>query len=129
MIEISLPTLLRRREDILLLGKAFLNHFSTQNHKKITGFSSHAIEYLLSYNWPGNIRELRNAIERAVILSRTAIVQLVDLLPPSGFQSQQALEANQSLHHMEKQPINGFQSFGTLIAINMPNQPEVYFES
>lgn len=105
VIEISLPPLTSRKEDITLLAKAFLNHFTAQNHKKISDFSSETLDYLLSYDWPGNIRELRNAVERAVILSRTQIIQLSDMLPPTNLQLQQKPVKNQSLDQVEKEHI------------------------
>lgn len=66
---IALPRLVERREAILLLADFFLAKFAKTFGKKISGFSEPAKSALLKYEWPGNIRELQNIIERAVILS------------------------------------------------------------
>ncbi len=66
---ISLPPLNERREAIIPLAEYFVGKFSSSLGKKIAGFSPEAEELLLSYPWPGNIRELQNVIERAVILA------------------------------------------------------------
>lgn len=65
---IMLPPLIERREDIPPLLQYFLNMFSKQYNKNVSGFSPAALDLLLRYNYPGNIRELRNIIERAVLL-------------------------------------------------------------
>jgi DNA-binding NtrC family response regulator len=66
---VALPTLAERREAILPLAGYFLKKFATSFGKKVTGFTAAAEFALLGYPWPGNIRELQNVIERAVILS------------------------------------------------------------
>jgi len=70
VVPIRLPSLRERREDIPLLISAFVQEFARQNHKRITGLSADARDALQSYEWPGNIRELRAAIEHAVTLCR-----------------------------------------------------------
>jgi two-component system, NtrC family, response regulator AtoC len=79
VVPIHLPPLRERREDIPLLINAFLQEFSKQNQKKITGLSADAQEALQTYDWPGNIRELRATIERAVVLCRGERIGLRDL--------------------------------------------------
>ena len=69
VIEINLPPLRERKEDIVSLARRMLAHFSQQ--RPITGFTEDAIAALKGYEWPGNVRELRNVIERAVILCHT----------------------------------------------------------
>jgi DNA-binding NtrC family response regulator/predicted hydrocarbon binding protein len=66
---VSIPPLRERREDILLLTEHFLNRYATMHERPITGLTERAIEALLAYDWPGNIRELENIIERGVILA------------------------------------------------------------
>jgi len=66
---IYLPPLRERREDILFLAKKFLDETSYELGKKLHGFSPEAVEALLNYDWKGNVRELRNVIRRAVLLS------------------------------------------------------------
>jgi len=65
-----------------ILAKNMLEFFSAQNHKALKGFSDAVIETLRQYSWPGNIRELRNAIERAAILCDSDIVQMEHLPAP-----------------------------------------------
>ncbi|RME66197.1 MAG: AAA family ATPase, partial [Alphaproteobacteria bacterium] len=69
---IHIPPLRERRADIPLLLNHFLNKFTHRHGKTVTGFSERAIEGLMNYNWPGNIRELENLIERGVILAQKA---------------------------------------------------------
>ena len=74
VIQIDLPALYERPEDVEALAKDMLEFFGAQNHKVLRGFSDEAIHALRKYSWPGNIRELRNAIERAAILCSTGTV-------------------------------------------------------
>jgi Nif-specific regulatory protein len=66
---IMLPPLRRRRDDIMPLAVHFIDKISARNHKKISRIAPEAISLLMQYDWPGNIRELENVIERAIILS------------------------------------------------------------
>src|SRR4030043_1342768 len=70
VVPISIPPLRERREDIPLLAKHFLNKFNLSFNKRIPGFSDKAMDVLLRYHWPGNIRELENLIERIIVLSK-----------------------------------------------------------
>lgn len=67
--QINLPFLRERKEDIPILAKYFLNEANTELNKKIKGFSSNTMEFLLNYSWPGNVRELKNLVKRAVLLT------------------------------------------------------------
>lgn len=69
VITLQLPPLRERKDDISGLADHFLKKFNTENGKQIKGFTDEARAALLAYNWPGNIRELQNAIERAVVLA------------------------------------------------------------
>jgi two-component system, NtrC family, response regulator PilR len=80
VIPIALPPLRERREDIPLLAAHFLAKYCNQMGKSIAGLSHEAMDLLTGYEWPGNIRELENAIERAVALERTPTI-LPDSLP------------------------------------------------
>jgi two-component system response regulator PilR (NtrC family) len=82
VIPIHLPPLRERREDIPLLAQHFLAKYSEQMGKDVSGVSHEALELMTRYDWPGNIRELENTIERAVALEGTPTV-LPDSLPPS----------------------------------------------
>ena len=79
VVNIELPPLRERKEDIPLLAEHFLNKFAMENKKEISGFSPEAMELVLGYDWPGNVRELENAIERAVILAKSSIITIADL--------------------------------------------------
>jgi two-component system response regulator HydG len=68
VVNLHIPPLRERRADILTLSRHFLNRYAVEFKKTVTGFSPDAIEKLHAYGWPGNIRELQNAIERAVLL-------------------------------------------------------------
>jgi DNA-binding NtrC family response regulator len=70
VVEIVMPSLYERREDILLLAEVFLKGFAAKNRKIVHGFTDEAKAALLDYEWPGNVRELENVVERAVILAR-----------------------------------------------------------
>lgn len=70
VMEINIPPLRERKSDIEPLGKSFLHRHSPEYRKKIKGFTSEAIEVLKNYSFPGNVRELENIIERAVILEK-----------------------------------------------------------
>jgi len=74
VIKIELPSLRERKEDIPLLVKHFLDIYSQENNKEIEGVTPDVMEILMSYDWPGNIRELENLIERAVVLTKTKLI-------------------------------------------------------
>jgi two-component system response regulator PilR (NtrC family) len=80
VIPLRLPPLRERVEDIPLLAEHFVGRFASQMGKAMTGISGAALTCLKAYPWPGNIRELENAMERAVALERTPSI-LVDSLP------------------------------------------------
>jgi two-component system response regulator PilR (NtrC family) len=82
VIPIHLPPLRERREDVPLLADHFLAKFSEQMGKSVTAISKDALQLMLRYDWPGNIRELENTIERAVALEHTPAV-LPESLPPA----------------------------------------------
>jgi two-component system response regulator PilR (NtrC family) len=82
VIPIALPPLRERREDIPLLADHFLTKYTESMGKQISAISNEALELLVGHDWPGNIRELENVIERAVALEATPAI-LVDSLPPT----------------------------------------------
>jgi two-component system response regulator PilR (NtrC family) len=82
VIPIALPPLRQRREDIPLLAEHFLTKYAEQMGKAIHGLASATVDLLMKHDWPGNIRELENAIERAVALEATPTI-LPESLPPS----------------------------------------------
>jgi len=82
VIRIDLPPLRERAEDIPVLIEHFMRKFSEQIHRKLEGIEPEALDALTNYHWPGNIRELEHAIERAVLLGKEARIGLQDF-PPS----------------------------------------------
>jgi DNA-binding NtrC family response regulator len=80
VITIDLPPLRHRREDIPLLVTYFLRKFADENERDAREISPEALRYLLDYNWQGNVRELENVMERAVVLSSGPVIT-VELLP------------------------------------------------
>jgi two-component system response regulator PilR (NtrC family) len=81
VIQIPLPPLRERLEDVPLLVHHFLEKYGRELDKPVTGASDAALQRLLEYGYPGNVRELENVIERAVALSRGPVIEL-DALPP-----------------------------------------------
>jgi two-component system response regulator HydG len=79
VVSLNMPSLRERREDIPLLAQHFLALFAEKNHKDIKGLTPQAMDGLLKYEWPGNIREVMNVIERAVVLSRAEYLDEEDL--------------------------------------------------
>ena len=79
VVTIVLPPLRERRQDLPLLIDHFLRYFAEKNGKKIRGFTHEAREALLRYDYPGNVRELENLIERAVVLTRDEVIGKEDL--------------------------------------------------
>ncbi len=95
VIEVSIPPLRERKEDISVLARHFVEKYSTENNKKVCGISDEAMEILYGYPWPGNIRELRNVIERAVVLASTDKIEPSDL--PERIRTQQSAKTSLSL--------------------------------
>lgn len=87
IINIHLPPLRERKEDIPLLAEHFIAKYARDNQKNIRGIDEKFMKHLLDYHWPGNIRELENVIQRAVILS-TSDSLTVDLLSPDVLNTQ-----------------------------------------
>lgn len=79
VINIELPALRQRRSDISLLAQTFLDQLRDDTNRKVTGFSEEALAVLETYAWPGNIRELQNVVERAVLLGKGEVITPADL--------------------------------------------------
>jgi two-component system response regulator HydG len=79
VIQVRLPALRDRSEDVPLLASHFLERAANKNGKPVRGLTEQALQALEAYQWPGNVRELENAIERAVVLSRGSEVDELDL--------------------------------------------------
>ena len=79
VVRIQMPSLRERKDDIPLLVKSFLREFNLENEKNITGFDAKSKAAILKYDWPGNIRELRNCVECAVVMCNGEEITLEDL--------------------------------------------------
>jgi DNA-binding NtrC family response regulator len=93
-VEIHLPALRERREDIPVLAMHFLVNYASRYRRQVQGFDPAALQALLQYSWPGNVRELEHTMERAVLMCRTEQIQSADLgigLPRQGSQNLEEL--------------------------------------
>jgi DNA-binding NtrC family response regulator len=79
VVHLTMPPLRDRKEDIPMLVRGFLRHFSKANEKPLLDLTGDAMNALLNYNWPGNVRELRTAIEHGVVMAHGPKVSLRDL--------------------------------------------------
>ena len=79
VINVELPSLAQRRSDVPLLAQHFLDQVREDTNRKVTGFDDEALAALENYSWPGNIRELQNVVERAVLLGKGEVIGLADL--------------------------------------------------
>jgi len=87
VIPINIAPLRERKEDILPLSEYFVQFFSRKFGKNIQGFNDEAMKALMGYNWPGNVREFRNVVERGCILTKGDIIDNPDILFPSGLRT------------------------------------------
>jgi two-component system response regulator AtoC len=91
-ISVILPALRERRDDIMPLALAFLKRFAGQANRSIKGFTQSAVDRLTGFDWPGNVRQLQNEIQRAVLLSEGEMIDGADLSitrsKPEGVESQ-----------------------------------------
>lgn len=101
VVSLEIPPLRERREDILPLVEHFLKKYSGLTGKKMAGISRESRDALLRYSWPGNIRELENWVERAVVLARQEVITTSDL-PLQGLETEEpndkSLEAVERRH-------------------------------
>ena len=96
VINITLPALREHPEDILLLIKHFLKHYTRINQKEIHTFSLEAMKLLQNYSWPGNVRQLENAIESAIVMCDGNMVRVSDLpFELSDLPSEKVLDADE----------------------------------
>ncbi|MFZ4514355.1 MAG: sigma-54 interaction domain-containing protein, partial [Geothrix sp.] len=86
VMQIAIPPLRERKEDIPALARRFLDRQTTLHGKQIQGFSPEAMDRLMRHSWPGNIRELENAVEHAFVLCRQDLIRATDL--PIGIQGE-----------------------------------------
>lgn len=97
-ISVYLPPLRERQEDIMPLANAFLKRFVAQSNRPIRGFSDAAVERLTEFEWPGNVRQLQNEIQRAVLLCESLEIDATDLSITSvKTESDQSMDTNFTL--------------------------------
>jgi two-component system response regulator HydG len=109
VIPIMVPPLRHRQEDIPLLAQHFLNKYAVLNNKLVTGFSFETMQKLIAMPWTGNVRELENLIERLVVLTPNAVIQVneipsADEKPHESFYGQ-ATADSPTLEQLEKRYI------------------------
>lgn len=98
IISITIPPLRERKEDILPLIEYFIDKYAKENDKQKLSISKEAVDLLIKYNFPGNVRELENIIERAVVLCRTKVITINDLPNiVSGFKTENEIPINKEL--------------------------------
>lgn len=111
VVGIQVPPLRERKEDIPLLAEHFLTKYSIENKKGIEFIDEDALRLLMRYNWPGNIRELENVIERAIVVAKKDFIGLDELPPSVKGKPKEALQSsvvdhNLSLQEIEKRHIS-----------------------
>jgi len=106
VIPIFIPPLRERKDDIPLLIEYFIDIFNIETGKNVKGVSEDVMEFLLNYDYPGNVRELRNIIERAVVLSKGEMITMTEmtflnLKQKTGVQNDESLEAIEKAYIMK----------------------------
>ncbi len=104
VINITIPPLRERKEDITELSRHFLEKYARKLAKHVRDFTAESLELLIAYRWPGNVRELENVVERAVIVCESGTIGAEDLSIPS-YAGIEAMSFNPSLEEMEKEYI------------------------
>jgi two-component system response regulator HydG len=97
VVELPLPPLRVRQGDVLLLAQHFIDHFARMSERDVKGLSVDAAQRLLGYTWQGNVRELRNAIERAVAMTRGPLIMVEDL--PEKMRAYRAVPVRNDADH------------------------------
>ena len=111
VLSIQLPPLRDRKEDIPELAEFFIHKMNSKLNKNIKGINNAALNYLINYSWPGNIRELENIIERAVNLSSKDIISPIDL----PFYLQEDGKHRESFLHLDQEELLTFEEYEKLI--------------
>jgi len=107
VITISLPPLRMRKDDLPLLVQHFIAKHAKLNKNRVTTISQQAMEKLLNYHWPGNVRELENVIKRAIILSKTSIINENEILDePEPLQIEPTLSSQRIDSYLTPEIIN-----------------------
>lgn len=121
VVTIRLPALRRRKTDIPLLVEKFIEKFSRENQKRIKGITREALDQLMKYDFRGNVRELENIIERAVVLCRTEYITQEDLPAQMHIISERDILDPHYLNNGYKKKMMAFESTMILEAVKLCN--------
>ena len=99
---LTVPSLKERKSDIPILANFFLSKFSKDMGKRIDGIADSSMERLMNYSWPGNIRELQNVIERAVVLAREPVIKIDESLEERTFEEDAGAAESGTLEDVER---------------------------
>jgi transcriptional regulator with GAF, ATPase, and Fis domain len=120
VVPIHMPSLRERKRDVPLLFAHFLKRSNTMNNASVEGFSEETMEVLMEYDYPGNVRELQNLVERLVVLKKSGFISIEDL--PEKFYSQQKPDATRlDLHRGYDTLVSEFEQNLILKALNETN--------
>jgi transcriptional regulator with PAS, ATPase and Fis domain len=109
VVSLEIPPLRSRGNDIILLANAFIEEYNSQFDKNVKGFDSEVKQFFLNYNWPGNVREFRNSLERAILLTDESklklkhFTQIINKYPVSG---EITNEADSKMPHIIRMELN-----------------------
>ncbi len=104
VVEILLPPLRNRREDIIILAEKFIQYFSEKHRKNVKAISNDAAKVFTKYPWPGNVRELQNVIESAVVMANAETLEISDF-PEELSNSDSSLSFDYNLHFRDAKKI------------------------
>ncbi|MBN2373713.1 sigma-54-dependent Fis family transcriptional regulator [bacterium] len=121
VVTIWLPPLRKRKADIPLLAEQFIKKFSQENKKNVKGVSREALDLLMKHDFPGNVRELENIIERAVVFCRDEYITRQDLPSQFGLVSEKDILNPHHLHDGYKNKMRQFETEMIQEAINICN--------
>lgn len=104
---IELPALRQRKEDISLLANYFLDRFVKRSNKTVTGISEAALQTLMDYDWPGNIRELEHLIERSFLMTTGSVIEHIEIpkMPAVGVVKTETTSRVLTMEEMEREHI------------------------
>ncbi len=122
ILDILIPPLRQRIEDLPLLCNHFIDELKQNIHKKIIGFDAEAMEILQSYHWPGNIRQLRNIVERSMILSPGEVIDNETVLLAGGKDFLQLKEKQQDEKKEDKRDNGKLQEYEREYILDVLNQ-------
>lgn len=106
VISIELPPLRERKEDIPALAHHFIQKFNIEMGKTVQKISEEALKALMSYDWPGNVREFENTMERAMVVGKEGIIKLAELhLEPQAIKAEASEYGNNTIKSVEKEHI------------------------